>query len=261
MLPERVALAYLAPMKTHAIAILLMLTTGVWPAAGQPLGSRLPQGEAVVRQSIARHDPQGAWGRGRWQLTLEETRPGRSSRHTALHFDFRKGTFLLSQKTDGHRLLRRLGADGTCSFSLDGRKKLSAEEAERYRPDCARTTLLRNYYDYLWGLPMTLQDPGTRIDARVAVERFNDQPCLRVRVTYPPEVGTDVWYFYFDPQTFALLGCRFYHDEAAGDGEFILFEDELTVDGVRLPRKRHWFTNRDNRYLGTDILVEARHRP
>lgn len=254
-------MAYLARMKTPAIAILLMWTCWAWPVAGQPDGARLPRGEEVVRRSIAFHDPQGQWGEGRWLLVLEEMRPGRSSRHTTLHFDFRKGIFVLSQKTDSHRLKRRLGADGTCTFSLDGRKKLRPEEVERYRPDCARTTLLRNYYDYLWGLPMTLRDPGTRIDAQVTTEHFNDRSCLRVRVTYPPEVGSDVWYFYFDPQTFALLGCRFYHDEAAGDGEFILFEDELTVAGVRLPRKRHWFTNRDNRYLGTDILVEARHRP
>lgn len=53
-----------------------------------------------------------------------------------------------------------------------------------------------------------------------------------------------------------MIGYRFYHDEAAGDGEYILLSGERAVRGMRIPVERRWFTNADDRYLGTDTLVD-----
>ena len=76
---------------------------------------------------------------------------------------------------------------------------------------------------------------------------------LTLRVTYAPEVGQDVWYFYFDPESFALVGCRFFHDEAANDGEYIVFDGEVEgPHGLRLPRLRRWHMNRDGEYIAVD---------
>ena len=56
-----------------------------------------------------------------------------------------------------------------------------------------------------------------------------------------------------DDQTARL---RLHHDEAAGDGEYILLEGEREVLGMRIPAERRWFTNAQDRYLGTDVLVD-----
>ena len=42
----------------------------------------------------------------------------------------------------------------------------SDEIAQQQRFNCERTTKMRNYYVYLYGLPMKLKDPGTKIDPR-----------------------------------------------------------------------------------------------
>lgn len=60
-------------------------------------------------------------------------------------------------------------------------------------------------------------------------------------------------YFYLDP-TAALVGYRFFHDEAANDGEYIVPEGEVEGAGLRLSKSRAWSVERDDRYLGTDTL-------
>ena len=114
---------------------------------------------------------------------------------------------------------------------------------------------MRNYYLYLWGLPMKLKDPGTIIDPEVHNKSFNGKPAKVARVTYEREVGNDTWYFYFDPTTSELIGYQFYHDEAKGDGEYITLSDLVMVDGMKIPKSRSWYTNADSTLLGTDNLV------
>ena len=41
---------------------------------------------------------------------------------------------------------------------------------------------------------------------------------VQLRATYDPEVGEDIWDFFFDPETYALVGYRFFRDEAARGG-------------------------------------------
>jgi hypothetical protein len=78
-----------------------------------------------------------------------------------------------------------------------------------------------------------------------------------LKVSYDPETGSDTWYFYFNPETYALAAYQFYHDPAKNDGEYILLEGEAEVGGMRLPKRRSWYTNKERRFLGTDILQEA----
>lgn len=51
-----------------------------------------------------------------------------------------------------------------------------------------------------------------------------------------------------------MLQYKFYKDEAAGKGELITLEDEMMVDGIKIPQKRSWYTLPEMEYLGTDVL-------
>jgi len=102
---------------------------------------------------------------------------------------------------------------------------------------------------------MKLRDPGTIIAPTVWTETINGSEYLKIKVTYDPEVGGDIWYFYFDPDTYALSAYRFYHDESANDGEYILLEGEEIHSGIRFPAKRSWYINADHRFLGYDQLL------
>jgi hypothetical protein len=116
---------------------------------------------------------------------------------------------------------------------------------------------MKNYYTYLYGLPMKLKDPGTLIDPKVERRSFKGKEYLVLKVKYEEGVGKDIWYFYFDPKSYALKVYQFYHDETKNDGEYILLSGIESAIGIKMPKTRAWYLNKDNKYLGTDVLVKV----
>ena len=235
------------PITLYAIALTLVFLAG-------PIVADSSRSSALVDQAIAFHDPHSVWQDGVFRLQLEETRPDGPSRETTLFIDNASGRFEIATQRDGAQIDGVLG-DGSCELRLNGSAHFSDEEREKYRLTCERLEWLRNYYAYLWGLPMKLLDKGTLLDPDVLDTTYQGEAVQAVRVSYDPEVGSDVWYFYLETETHALAGYRFFHDEAKGDGEYILLEGQVEAGGLRLPKSRAWYTNAEDRYLGTDTLV------
>lgn len=217
------------------------------------LASSTLSGPEIVDRSIRYHDPDSDWFRAIVTMELRETRPEGIDRDASLVLDVVAGEFDYEARIGDHTIRRAL-LDGDCLTSLDGRTELTHEEQQEHGLDCARIGRYRDYYRYVWGIPMVLTDPGTIIDPDASFSELDGEKALRVRVTYDEEVGTDVWYFYFDPETFAVRGARFFHDESANDGEVIVFEGEISAGSLTLPRERHWYTNAEDRHLGSDLL-------
>jgi hypothetical protein len=242
-----------------AVAAALALAT-VLPAAS----SGAPSAAELLSRSIAHHDPDGVWGERVVQVVVRSelseelaARRGTSGTVRRAVIDPTSGRFAVSYE-QGDALVEISVAGDRATVTVDGRSDLSAEELERYGAAPPRPLVLRDYMSYLYGLPMKLRDPGTNLDPAPERTTFQGRDVWALRVTYDESVGRDTWYFYLDPETAALVGYRFYHDEAAGDGEYIVLEDEISAGGLRLPRVRHWYTNPDETYLATDTLDELR---
>ena len=101
---------------------------------------------------------------------------------------------------------------------------------------------------------MKLTDAGTLLNDTVRTDTFNGRKCLVLTVKYDKGVGTDSWFHYLNPQTFALEGYRFSHNRQPNDGEFIICEQLIEVEGVKMPKVRHWHENKTGKFLATDIL-------
>ena len=208
----------------------------------------------LLQKSIQYHDPDTLWGKKAIDWRFYESRPSGGYRLSHLQFDPMQDHFTLKQQSGRDEIVREVKA-GVCRSTINGNTSPSEAEAQRYRLNCERNTMYRNYYTYLWGLPMKLKDPGTIIDPKVHKRDFFGEELLELKVTYDPQVGKDIWYFYFDPETYAMKGYRFYHDEAINDGEYILLKGEVQTHGMRIPAQRTWYTHKDQRILGTDELV------
>ena len=127
--------------------------------------------------------------------------------------------------------------------------------------NCDRGFMYKNYYTYLYGLPMKLKDPGTIIHSEVEKKRFQGKAYLVLKASYEQTIGSDVWYFYIDPNTFAMDIYQFFKTDTNGEiipesGEYIVLSDQVIVNGIKMPKSRAWFTNKDGTYLGTDDLIE-----
>lgn len=212
------------------------------------------QAEEVVQNSIAYHDPLQQWYQTDISFSLYEQRPGHDYRLSHLTLGNRTGTFELEQQRGPVHIYRFTGPD-TCRSAYNGQTKLTEQEKTRLRLHCTDHSNYANYYRYLWGLPMVLKDEGTIIHPTVWLQEINGNVHLKIKVSYHPEVGGDIWYFYFDPTTFALKAYQFFHDESKKDGEYILLEYEEKKMNMIIPAKRSWYTNKDHAFLGYDLLL------
>ena len=208
----------------------------------------------LLDRSIAYHDPQATWQRGVFEITEVASRPDGASHRNIVRLDNVRDRFELRSSVD-HRALTLVVEDDRAVARLDGKADLSAQDIERYRLKPAQILSRRNKDLYLWGLPMKLRDPGTRLDPGVKETRFAGRAVYQLRVTYDASVGSDTWYFFLDRETSALVGHRFHHDESAGDGEYAVFSEEISGQGLRLPRVRRWYRNKDDKAVITHTVL------
>ncbi len=187
--------------------------------------------QEVLDRSIAFHDPQGEWNTWEGQMNLKETRPDGNVRTTTLWFNNNE-SYLKIRRGD-----QEFGMKQDSCFVISG------------DVDCERVEFMRNYFLYLWGLPMKLQDPGTSLSGRVDTLTWNSRDVLALHVSYEKED----WSYYFDRQTYALTGYQFVKKD--GTGEWIELYDTEEAGNMLLPRERRWFVLGDSTYLGADILT------
>lgn len=226
---------------------LLLATAGCGPAG--------TAAEALLGRTVAFHDPTGVWGRRAVTLTWMGTDSSGQER-VALDISLEPdgSTFSMSGRYAGSAIEYATTATGYTA-TVDGTTEISAATGERMRVHREDGMFWRSYFGFLVGLPMKLRDPGTHLDPEPSETEFLGRRVHAIRATYDPEIGGDTWYFYFDPETDQLVGCRFYHDERLNDGEYIVFEGLIEAEGLRIPRHRSWYVNADGRFLGADEIT------
>lgn len=232
--------------------LLFLILSSLFFSCGKKLTPSL-----LLEKSIQYHDPNGVWESSDLLLTIEQTRPDNNGKEqNFIHINNKNGNFELTKMIPGGVILRGV-QDGKCVQKHNGEPP-SPEIIEQYRLTCERSELFKNYYTYLYGLPMKLKDPGTILGEEILEMSFQGKDYNTIKVTYTEGVGSDTWYFFFDKKTNAMSGYKFYKDESKNDGEYITLEGEELVNGMKIPKIRAWYYNNDGGYLGTDILVSGK---
>lgn len=197
-----------------------------------------PTSDEILNKSIAYHDPDGEWSYFAYRLFFDQELPDGS---------LSKEVVELNNATSYFKAMRQKN-EVEFGLSKDSCFVISSKNVP-----CERITMMRNYYLYLWGLPMKLKDPGTNLDTKVREGKFGNADCYILRVPYEK----DIWYFYFDKENFAMRGYEFFKDEAKRVGERIELSGEFAVGNMKIPQNRKWNNTHDQQYLATDKLVKA----
>ncbi len=212
--------------------------------------------QAILDLAISYHDPHGHWGTHKFALAIEEGRPDGSSKTTNFVTQASKGRFQIELVRKKRKVKIDILAEHVVA-TVDGRSDISAQERSEFRLNPKRIQVTRNYYEYLYGLPMKLRDPGTRLHPLSWRQEFNGRSVDAIRTTYDRGVGQDTWHFFFDVTTHAMVGYLFYHDSQKKDGEYIILTGEsVAATGLRLPQVRKWYTNLGERFLGADKTIK-----
>ena len=217
------------------------------------LFSQALNGNQLLEKAIQFHDPNNRWSSFNGTLYVNMETPKRPMRTSVIKINLPQEYFYVSAKRDTITT-EYLVEKGNCSFTLNGKKELSEEEQKTFNVNCDRANLYKNYYTYLYGLPMKLKDKGTVIHEKVKAKKFKGKDYLVLKVTYDENVGKDTWYFYFNPKTHAMEIYQFFKDESKNDGEYILLSGLEDINGIKMPKNRAWYYNNNDGYLGTDYL-------
>ena len=234
----------------NLITLLLILLTGFAIKAQELTGTQL------LERTIAYHDPNDSWPTFQGQLSVTMSMPDKSERVSDITIKLPQEYFQLIAVKDENVVSQKLDKDN-CELSLNGNTEISEALLKKHRLSCERAKMMKDYYTYLYGLPMKLKDSGTILDPEVQTKKFKGKEYLVLKVTYEKEVGEDIWYFYFDPTTYAMEVYQFFHDESINDGEYILLDGIETVLNIKMPKTRAWYYNKNDKHLGTDVLTSA----
>lgn len=212
----------------------------------------------LLEKSIEYHDPDNKWNSFNSIFNVIMKSPNQSDRLSQITINL-PGDYFQVVATRDSTTTRFTLDNGNCEVALNGSTDISVETAKQNNLNCERANLYKNYYTYLYGLPMKLKDSGTHLDNKIERRTFKGHDYLVLKVTYDEAVGSDIWYFYFNPETFAMELYQFFKTNESGtqindSGEYILLSDEHMVNSIKMPKNRAWYYNKDNSYLGTDIL-------
>ncbi len=213
-------------------------------------------GNQLLEKAIQYHDPSGNWNTFKGTLFVTMETPNSSKRESEIHIDLPNQIFSVKAKS-GKNTSEYILEKENIQIVFNGEKNPAEEILKKNRLSEDRAKMYQNYYTYLYGLPMKLKDEGTIIHQKVIKKTFKGNQYLVLKATYKKEVGKDTWYFYFNPKTFAMEVYQFFHDESKNDGEYILLTNEEIINGVKMPKNRAWFTNKEEKHLGTDILSKT----
>ena len=230
------------------LATLLMLFTSIISFSQDITGNEL------LEKSIQFHDPNGNWETFEGALFVTMETPKATPRKSSIRINLPQEYFFVKAIRDTITTIYAV-RKGVCSLAINGDENPSAAVKKQYGLSCERANMYKNYYTYLYGLPMKLKDEGTIIHQKVEKKTFKGKDYLVLKATYKKEVGKDTWYFYFNPKTFAMEVYQFFKEESKNDGEYILLTGLETINGVKMPKNRAWYYNKNNGYLGTDILM------
>lgn len=211
-------------------------------------------GAQLLDKAIQYHDPNGNWKTFNGNLVVTMSTPNNPKRVSNIKIDLPKEFFSV-EATRGKNTTKYTLEKENCKITFNGIENPSEAVLKEHKLSCNRAKLYKNYYTYLYGLPMKLKDQGTIIHEKVEKKHFKGKDYLVLKATYDTSVGKDTWYFYFNPTTYAMEVYQFYK-QTPDSGEYILLSGEEIINGIKMPKTRAWYYNKDNGYLGTDTLTK-----
>lgn len=247
-------------MTNHSILKLAIISFALFLNTSAIMAQNINANQ-LIDATINYHDPQRQWQRFNDTLVVEMTTPKQAARKSTVVIDLKNDYFNLKAVRNNIETAYILDKND-CTLKLNGNARFTDADAKTHNLNCDRALFMKNYYTYLYGLPMKIKDPGTIIHNNVKRTTFKGKAYLKLQVSYTKAVGSDAWFFYFNPQTYAMEVYQFFRTNDNGDiiedsGEYILLSGETTINGIKMPKVRKWFYNKDDTYLGTDTLLNT----
>lgn len=210
--------------------------------------------EEMLSKSIAYHDPSGNWDKTALHLHIQEPRIKNTSRYSVVTIDNKLNSFELKRNRGDKTASYIMSADGDASTQLNGEAVTDTNSIKQYLLQPSRVGRYQDFYKQLLGLPMSIQPLIDSLGTSKKV-LFNNKSCIKVPVKLTKGVFSNYWNLFFDPTTFEIVGIEIIYPDDPEKGERLYFDGAIKIDGLTLPRHRHWHEYKGDAYSGSDILI------
>lgn len=211
----------------------------------------------ILDQVKEKYDVNDEWSNSEVRLHIQEPRVGNPQRYTKLHLKNLTDYFEMERYREDGIVKRVLTEKGESKIYLNGESELSDAIIDQYRLNVERTKSHKRFYKLMYGLPMSLTEDLWQKIEPAQKEVYEGREVYKIKVALKEEMISKHWTLVIGVEGYELLGLEFDHpDEPDSEGEVIRFENEIAVNGMKLPRIRNWYVKNTNEYLGSDIIVE-----
>ncbi|MEM9671105.1 MAG: DUF6503 family protein [Cyclobacteriaceae bacterium] len=217
--------------------------------------SKCKNSQYILNQSKLKYDVNQQWNQSELSMHIQEPRIGNPQRYSRVVLNNTNNYFEIERTYDEGNIKQSLGDDEDYQVLLDENSDVSAEIREKYRLSEERGEGYRNFYQTMYGLPMSITENFYTEIAPAEPITFEGKDAYRISLELNQEMISKHWRLIIATEDFTLLGVEFYHPENSNEGERIKFEDEVQLGNISLPRMRHWYDNKTEEYLGSDIIV------
>ncbi len=209
--------------------------------------------ELLLNRSIQYHDPQGNWSSFNDSLIISTESETGVIEEIQIHMNHIEGSFRFKKESNIGLFEGFILVDSS-EYLLNNKTLKSSKVLQQLIKENETVDFLRDYYVYLWGLPMKLKDKEAVKSQKSLPDTLNDVSVYRMRVTYPNQVGPNVWYFYYKKSNYALNAIQFFYNEDLMDGETIILTGEKNIGSIRFSKQRKWLKNRNRELISREVL-------
>lgn len=215
-----------------------------------------PSGKDIIAKSIQKHDPDSKWSTAELHLRIQEPRLQNPVRYSEVTLNNKNGAFSMFRNREEHVSNHVIDHEGNATTYLDGNIVTDTLLIKKYRLEPSRNTIYRRFYQSLMGLPMSLQIEKLDSVGNVTRVVFNAIESYKVPVVLEEPMFSKHWNLYFSKSDFSMVGIEMVFPDDPKKGERLFFEGSVYLDGITIPRYKHWH-ELSGEYAGSDIIVKS----
>jgi len=214
------------------------------------------KGIELLQKSISVHDPNSKWANLAFAAHIQEPRIGNPSRYSQLKMNNATGAFELIRNRESHLSKHLINEQNQTKVLLDDSEEIADSLVEKFRLKPERNEGYREFYKMLYGLPMSLDDEWIKEIGVVETNDFRGKTCYKIPIELKKAMFSKNWTIYISKASYEFKGMEITFPEDTSKGERLYFEGKININGVSIPRIRHWHEYSNDEYSGSDIVLK-----
>lgn len=212
----------------------------------------------ALQQAITYHNPSTEWATFSDTLYMEAERPNGRKQHTAVYLDVARNICFIKDSTfQSVTTYKQIG--NSCEIIHNGIVIKPQCSNDHTTPTCASFQQLKDYYAFLYGLPMRLTADGVALTDTIQRIRANNIDYIVIEARCQADRNNAIWWFYLHPTTYRMERYQFFKTDTAGAlqasiGQYLRLSGEYFVGGMNIPQQKEWYSTDNDSLLGIDKL-------